>query len=52
MIENFLICVSEKVLKKYFEVTEIIYDVYANLEKGNGKLTSLWDFLRPLLMNG
>lgn len=47
-----IICVPGKVLKKYYEVTEMIYDTWLNLEKENDELTSLRDFLLPLLMNG
>ncbi len=47
-----IICVPDKVLKKYYEATEIIYDIWLNLEKENDELTSLRDFLLPLLMNG
>lgn len=47
-----IICVPDKVLKKYYEATEIIYDIWLNLEKENDELTSLRNFLLPLLMNG
>ena len=50
--ETLFLCPSEHILRKYYPIVESLYEQQMNISKESIELTSLRDFLLPMLMNG